>query len=105
MRYSVRFSLLLALACVASPACAGDAAASEKMPVVIPVGGVSHGQALDIARAYFLTHVFCGALQGVTDAGHSWKVEGQFGYAGAPIEGFLINKATGALTLPEFWVE
>lgn len=77
-------------------------------PLILPVApgsGVSHEQAMAIARAYFLTHVGCGGLSGVTELADSWKVEGQFGYAGTPIEGFLINKATGALTLPPFWVQ
>ena len=62
--------------------------------------GVSRTEANDIAEAYFLRHVGCGNYAGISELADSWVVEGQFGYAGEPIRGFLINKQTGAITSP-----
>lgn len=129
MRHPGWSILLLAIANIAGSAIAADddEATAKRLPSVevvdtkiliggivdapplllpiVPGKGVSHEQAMAIARAYFLIHVGCGGLSGVTELADSWKVEGQFGYAGTPIEGFLINKATGALTLPPFWIQ
>jgi hypothetical protein len=60
--------------------------------------GVSRTEANDIAEAYFLQHVGCGNYSGISELPDSWVVEGKFGYTGAPIRGFLINKQTGAIT-------
>jgi len=62
--------------------------------------GVSGSEATNIAEAYFLLHVGCGNYSGISELPDSWVVEGQFGYAGDPIRGFLIDKRTGAITSP-----
>ncbi|QSX79385.1 hypothetical protein [Agrilutibacter solisilvae] len=62
--------------------------------------GVSRSEANDIAEAYFLRHVGCGNYSGIAESADSWVVEGEFGYTGAPIRGFLINKKTGAIASP-----
>lgn len=62
--------------------------------------GVSRGEANDIAQAYFLHHIGCGSYSGISENLGFWVIEGNFGYSGTPIEGFLINKHTGAITSP-----
>lgn len=123
MRISSCLVLLLAMACVAGPGYAADG------PTVAPIDNgqlsapvadlidppqgnlaaagedLTHEQATLIAQRYFLIHVGCGAFSGLTELTDAWQVNGGFGYTGAPIKGFLINKKTGALTLPEFWVQ
>ena len=60
--------------------------------------GVSRAEANDIAQAYFLQHVGCGSYSGISDSLGYWVVDGHFGYSGTPIEGFFIDKRTGAIT-------
>src|ERR1043166_2886328 len=62
--------------------------------------GVTEAEARTIAQAYFDYHVGCGAFTGIRDGGHSWIVDGKFGYAGTPIQGFYIDKCSGKLTSP-----
>lgn len=62
--------------------------------------GVSRAEANDIAKAYFLRHVGCGAYSGISELPGSWEVEGNFGYSGEPIRGFLIDKQIGAIVSP-----
>jgi hypothetical protein len=60
--------------------------------------GISRAEANDIAQAYFLQHVGCGSYSGISDGLGFWVVDGHFGYSGTPIEGFFIDKRTGAIT-------
>jgi hypothetical protein len=62
--------------------------------------GVSREEADKIARAYFLAHVGCGVYSGISESPDAWVVEGKFGYSGDPIQGFLIDKHTGAIQSP-----
>jgi hypothetical protein len=105
MRISSRFSLLIAMACIAGSAMAvGSDAPTSTQPVPVAASeGVSRSQAILIAERYFGSHVGCGGFDGVTELPDAWKVEGKFGYAGTPVEGFFIDKKTGALTLPALW--
>jgi hypothetical protein len=57
--------------------------------------GISKSEAEIIAKCYFHQHVGCGNFSGIRDGGHFWIVDGAFGYAGQPIEGFHVDKRTG----------
>ena len=62
--------------------------------------GVDRKEAENIARAYFLKNVCCGAFTGISDGGNVWNVEGLHGYAAEPIKGFTIDKKTVAISSP-----
>ena len=62
--------------------------------------GINKREADTIAQAYFHKHVGCGYYQKISDVGDYWKVEGLFGRGAQPIEGFVINKATGETKSP-----
>lgn len=60
----------------------------------------SRKEAERIAQSYFALHVGCGAYTGISESREAWIVEGKFGFAGEPIEGFFIDKKTGRITSP-----
>ena len=53
-----------------------------------------------VAKEYFKLHVGCGAYSGISESSGAWSVEGKFGFAGTPIEGFTIDKETGRISSP-----
>lgn len=77
-----------------------EEAAKALLTTVNVSDGINLDEAQNIAKAYFLYNVGCGAYTGVTDAENKWNVQGGFGYSGDPIVGFFIDKQTGAITSP-----
>jgi hypothetical protein len=99
-------TLVSAIAIATAAACAlaaGDSRserASDLLAAVDSTDGISRSEADQIARAYFLINVGCGAYVGIKGGGGAWIVEGLFGYAGEPMKDFRIDKATGAASYP-----
>ena len=62
--------------------------------------GVFKSEAELIAECYFHQNVGCGGFTGIRDGGEFWVVDGAFGYAAKPIQGFHIDKSTGKITSP-----
>ena len=62
--------------------------------------GVSQAEASIIAECYFDREVGCGGFLGIRDGGSRWIVEGAFGVAGKPVQGFYIEKQSGRVTSP-----
>jgi len=59
--------------------------------------GVSRKEAGRIVENYGLMFIGCGGLTGVTDRDNKWEVNGYFGYAGTPVKGTYIDKASGKI--------
>ena len=70
------------------------------MKTITVTDGVSKSEAELIAECYFHQNVGCGGFTGIRDGGEFWIVDGAFGYAAKPIQGFHISKATGKITSP-----
>ncbi|WP_145985379.1 hypothetical protein [Marilutibacter maris] len=100
MKAFVLLASLITSGAALAQAADGLATPASLLRYVDTTDGVSRTEANDIAEAYFLQHVGCGNYSGISELPDSWVVEGQFGYAGEPILGFLINKQTGAITSP-----
>jgi hypothetical protein len=60
--------------------------------------GITKQEANTIAIAYFTKHIGGGNFSGISEAKDAWRVEGRVGRGAKPIEGFFINKKTGAIT-------
>lgn len=96
----------LALALSLNPACwtAGltpdQKECRAELRTVILHDGVSRTEAEIIARSYFSHYVVCGGLMGIEDGGDRWIVDGRYGYAGEPRDGFYIDKRSGRLNSP-----
>jgi len=97
---AILFASLLAPGACLAQAASTLATPARLLSYVDASDGVSLSEATNIAEAYFLLHVGCGNYSGISELPDSWVVEGQFGYAGEPIRGFLIDKRTGAITSP-----
>lgn len=100
MKTFVLLASLISSGAVLAQGTGGLATPASLLQFVDATDGVSRAEAYDIAGAYFLQHVGCGNYSGISEVPGSWVVEGQFGFAGEPIRGFLINKQTGAITSP-----
>ena len=72
----------------------------EKLGTVTVADGISKSEAELIAECYFHQNVGCGGFTGIRDGGDYWIVDGAFGYAAKPIQGFHIAKSTGRITSP-----
>jgi hypothetical protein len=72
----------------------------DKLKAVTVSDGISKSEAELIAECYFCRNVGCGEFSGIRDGGDYWIVDGAFGYAGTPIQGFQIDKRTGKITSP-----
>lgn len=59
--------------------------------------GISEKEAIQIVINYERLFVGCGCLTGVSDGGDRWIVHGKFGYAGTPVKGTYILKASGEI--------
>lgn len=88
-----------ALIMMASAACfaAEPQAVVSLLSTVNVKDGISRGEATNIAKAYFIANVGCGAFVGIVDGHSSWIIEGKFGYAGHPIRELRIDKKSGAI--------
>jgi hypothetical protein len=71
-----------------------------KLKAVTVADGISKSEAELIAECYFHQNVGCGGYTGIRDGGDFWIVDGAFGYAAKPIQGFHIAKSTGKITSP-----
>ncbi|PTQ70958.1 hypothetical protein [Pseudomonas sp. GV071] len=91
---------LIALMSAVQAAADNEATVHALLADVTLADGVSQLEAQNIAKAYFIHNVGCGAFNEITDGGENWVVQGGFGYSAEPIVGFVINKQTGALTSP-----
>jgi len=72
----------------------------QKLRAVTVADGISKSEAELVAECYFHQHVGCGGFTGIRDGGDFWIVDGAFGYAAKPIQGFHIAKTTGKITSP-----
>ena len=116
----MRLSILLFLAVLALSGCssrattstpAGTSSSSQsrdaqtaerraKLKAITVTDGISKSEAEFIAECYFHQNVGCGGFTGIRDGGEFWIVDGVFGYAAKPIQGFQIAKTTGKITSP-----
>ena len=71
-----------------------------KLKAITVADGISKSEAELIAECYFHQNVGCGGYTGIRDGGDFWIVDGAFGYAAKPIQGFHIAKSTGKITSP-----
>ena len=72
----------------------------KELSEIVLTDGVSKHEAEIIAKAYFNQHVGCGAFNSIQDGGNFWIVDGAFGYGATAINGFTIDKRSGAVTSP-----
>ena len=72
----------------------------QKLKAVTVADGISKSEAELIAECYFHQNVGCGGFTGIRDGDGYWIVDGAFGYAAKPIQGFHIDKSTGKITSP-----
>ena len=72
----------------------------QKLKAVTLADGISKSEAELIAECYFHQNVGCGGFTGIRDGGDYWIVDGAFGYAAKPIQGFHVDKSTGRITSP-----
>src|SRR5258706_11667723 len=113
--HAMRLSSLTLLALLACAGCGQPAATSpttssssplqsreaqttqlrQKLKTVTVADGISKSEADLIAECYFHQNVGCGGFTGIRDGGDYWIVDGAFGYAAKPIQGFHIDKSTG----------
>jgi hypothetical protein len=94
------FLLLTACAGRQAQPTAPTAELRHKLKTVTLADGVSQPEAQIIGECYFAKNVGCGAYYGVHDGGDRWVVDAGFGYAGAPVKGFCIDKHTGRIVSP-----
>ena len=92
--------LVACLGCRPDTVSPSDTELREKLRAIALSDGVSQSEAKIIARSYFARHVGCGAFTGIRDGGKRWIVDGMFGAAGEPIQGFFIEKRSGKVTSP-----
>src|SRR6266496_2381355 len=69
----------------------------QKLKTVTVADGISKPEAELIAECYFHQNVGCGGFTGVRDGGDFWIVDGAFGVAAKPIQGFHIAKSSGKI--------
>ncbi len=72
----------------------------QKLKTVTVADGISKPEAELIAECYFHQNVGCGGFTGVRDGGDFWIVDGAFGVAAKPIQGFHIAKSSGKIASP-----
>jgi hypothetical protein len=70
------------------------------LKAVTVADGISKSEAELIAECYFHQNVGCGGFTRIRDGGGYWIVDGAFGYAAKPIQGFHIDKSSGKITSP-----
>ena len=104
----MKFSDLFVILMIACGGCGVSSESHEaqtiqlrtKLKAVVVADGISKSEAELIAECYFHKHVGCGGFTGVRDGGDYWIVDGAFGVAAKPIQGFHIDKSTGKVTSP-----
>ena len=102
MRFLASF-ILFVFVCVGCQTQPTDPSAGElriRLHSITVVDGISQAEAQIIGECYFAKNVGCGAFRGVHDGGDRWIVDGGFGYAGEPIQGFYIDKQSGGVVSP-----
>ena len=72
----------------------------QQLKAITIADGISKAEAELIAECYFYRNVGCGGFTGIRDGGEYWIVDGAFGYAAIPIQGFHIYKGTGKIISP-----
>jgi hypothetical protein len=77
-----------------------DAELRRRLKSVTLSDGISQSEAEVIGQSYFAKNVGCGAFTGIRDGGDRWIVDAKFGYAGAPVKDFFIDKRSGKVTSP-----
>jgi hypothetical protein len=103
MKKFITLTFLCLLASISTTGCVSTENAESVQGLLATVSthdGIDKIEAENIAKAYFRHNIGCGYFKEVTDTEDNWVVQGGFGYAGTPIEGFLINKNTGAIASP-----
>jgi hypothetical protein len=94
------FLLIVCVGCETLPAPPTAAEWHQKLQTVNLADGVSQSEAQIIGECYYAKYVGCGGFTGIRDGGDRWIVDGDFGIAAMPVQGFYIDKHSGKLVSP-----